>query len=439
MPTAIAFLSDRTPVVSSLKGQVLIARDTNKDGFEDQWHPISDHLAAPYGLMVEDNDDMLVSHKPELVRLRDVDRDGRIDMTVVVGTGWGLTEDYHDWVFGPVRDSKGNLYVATASDYTHKDRPKEARKWRGRMLRIEPGYGKVEELARGLRYPTGLAMNRDGAIFFTDNQGVQNTFNEINHLVPGSRYGVPAQDDPPADKDPWPERAPAIQIPHPWTRSVNGICFLESGGKWGPFEGHGIGCEYDTRGLIRFSLQKIGDTYQGACYPFTLPEDQVAQDQRLLGPICCAVSPNGDLYVGGLRDSGWGGGNNVGELVRIKPSQNVPLGIREVRAWRDGFVIDFTGPIDAAAAADVAKYTISSYRRIWKGTYATPDSDRRMEKITRVEIAGDRRSVVLTLDSMRPGFVYDIHLKSIGPAGQALWPAEAYYTLNQVPAEDARK
>jgi hypothetical protein len=276
-------------------------------------------------------------------------------------------------------------------------------------------------------------MNRHGAVFFTDNQGVQNTFHELNHVIPGSRYGVPSQDDPSPEEDPWPVREPAIKIPHPWTRSINGICFLESGGKWGPFEGHGIGCEYDTRGLIRFSLQKIDDTYQGACYPFTLPEDQVPQDQRLLGPICCAVSPNGDLYVGGLRDSGWGGGNNVGELVRIKPNPNVPLGIREVRAWREGFVIEFTGAVDPTAATDAARYTISSYHRIWKGTYATPDSDRRNEKITRIEPAADRRSVVVTLDSMRPGFVYDFRLKPLGAGGHSLWPAEAYYTLNRVP------
>jgi hypothetical protein len=433
MPTAVAFQRNGTPIVSSLKGRVSLAKDTDRDGFEDTWQPISDHLAAPFGLLVDD-DDVIVSHKPEVIRLRDVNSDGKIDTSVVIASGWGLTEDYHDWTFGPVRDSKGYMYIATASDYTHKDRPKEARKWRGKILKFWPGTGwDIQELGRGARYPTGLAVNRDDQVFFTDNQGVQNTFNEINHVIPGSRYGVPALDDPPPDQDPWPEREPAIKIPHPWTRSVNGICFLYADGKWGPFEGHGIGCEYDTRGLIRFSLQKIGDTYQGACYPFTLPEDQVPQDERLLGPICSAVSPNGDLYVGGLRDSGWGGGNNVGELVRVRPSDHVPLGIREVRARHDGLVIDFTAPIDTALAKDPSKYVISSYHRIWQGTYATPDSDRRTEKIRDIQVSTDCKSVVLTLETMRPGFVYELHLGAIGEGATVLWPAEAYYTLNTVP------
>jgi mono/diheme cytochrome c family protein len=441
MPSALTFRPDSTLVACSLKGGVFYVRDSDADGFEDAWVQISDHLAAPFGVLAC-GDDLIISHKPELLRLNAVDREleGRVTFADVIASGWGYNEDYHDWTFGVLSDAFG-YYIATASDYAQKGRPKSAQGLRGHLLRVSID-GKLETLARGLRYPTGLAMNRDGAIFFTDNQGVQNTFNEINHVIPGSRYGVPSLDDPPPEKDPWPAREPAIKIPHPWMRSVNGICFLDGPTeetrdavreKWGPYGGHGVGCEYDTRALMRFTLQKIGDTYQGACYPFTLPEDQVPPDQRLLGPISCAVSPGGDLYVGGIRDSGWGGGSNVGELVRIRPSAAPPLGIREVRATGEGFAIDFTGPIDATAAADHAKFVISSYRRIWKGAYATPDSDRRTEQIRRIEVAADRHSVVVTLNDLRPGFVYDIHVSPIGPNATPLWPADAYYTLNQVP------
>jgi mono/diheme cytochrome c family protein/glucose/arabinose dehydrogenase len=436
MPTAIAFRSDATPVVCSLKGGVFLALDTDHDGLADAWETVSDHLAAPFGVLV-DGDDVLVCQKPELVRLLPRVFPGQPAPTKVVATGWGYTEDYHDWTFGLVRDSQRNLYIGTGSDYTHKDRPAAARKWRGCILKVAPD-GRIEELAHGARYPTGIAITRDDQVFFTDNQGVQNTFNEINHVVPGSRYGVPALGDPAPDQDPWPERVPAIQIPHPWTRSINGICFLDANGKWGPFEGHGVGCEYDTRSLIRFSLQKIGDTYQGACYPFASPEDQVPPEQRFLGPLCCAVDPHGDLYVGGLRDSGWGGGNNVGELVRVRPGNQWPLGIREVRAWRAGFVIEFTGPIDPERAEQLEKYSIASYRRIWKGTYATPDSDRRVEKIQRVRVTPDRRMAVIELDSMRSGFVYELHVGDVSASGP-LWPADAYYTLNEIPDEDSQK
>ena len=51
-------------------------------------------------------------------------------------------------------------------------------------------------VGHAFRYPTGLAINEDDEIFVTDNQGVQNTFNEINHLVPGRHYGVPSRFGP---------------------------------------------------------------------------------------------------------------------------------------------------------------------------------------------------------------------------------------------------
>jgi mono/diheme cytochrome c family protein len=440
MPTAIAFRGDGTPVVCSLKGQVFLARDRSGDGLEDTWQAISDHLAAPFGVLA-DGPAVLVSHKPELLRLEDKDGDGMADSVRVLASGWGYTHDYHDWTFGLLRDAAGNLYVTTGSDYAWAARPESSRRWRGAALRITPD-GRIEELARGLRYPTGLAMNRVGDIFMSDNQGVQNTFNEINHLVAGSRYGVPARDDP--ARDDWPERLAAIQIPHPLTRSVNGLCFLD-GVQFGPFQGHGIGCEYDTRGLIRFTLQRVGDTYQGACYPFTalvepdppepgesVPKLPPAQPGQLLGPIACAVSPCGDLYIGGIRDSGWGGSNNIGELVRLRLRGPLPLGIREVQATSDGFLIEFTGPVEPARAADPQRYQITSARRIYRGTYATPDSDRRIERIAAVRVRPDGKSVALRLDALRAGFVYDLHVGSVGPSDRPLWPSDAYYTLNQI-------
>jgi hypothetical protein len=219
---------------------------------------------------------------------------------------------------------------------------------------------------------------------------------------------------------------------------VNGICFLDTPEKigkklWGPFEGHLIGCEYDTRRLIRMSLQKVGDTYQGACYPFSLEKPK---GDNFLGPISCAISPRGELYVGSIRDSGWGGGANVGEIVRIEPPKNVkslPPGIAEVTASKDGFQIAFTQPVDAQLAADVANYSLESFTRESTPAYGGDDKHRRAEKISSVVVADDRRSVLLKLDELRTGYVYEFHLKNLAGGDREFFPAEAYYTLNVVP------
>jgi hypothetical protein len=272
-------------------------------------------------------------------------------------------------------------------------------------------------------------------MFVTDNQGNYNPFNELNHIVPGKRFGfINAIDRKPDFKPPL--TSPAIDIPHPWTRSVNGICFLESPESsktsFGPFEGHLIGCEYDTRRLIRMSLEKVGGEYQGAAYPFSY--DAPRSGSPLLGPLVCAVSPQGDLYVGGIRDSGWGGSNNVGEIVRLRAKlDQLPCGIAEVRATSRGFIVEFTEPVDRSKASKPESYAVSSYIRISTPAYGGEDQDRRQDQVAEVQVAEDATRVEIRLGDLRVGYVYELHLKNLASGAGEFFPAEAHYTLRSIP------
>lgn len=194
MPTAITWTSKGQLAFTSLKGHVYLAEDTDGDGLEDKLILVEEGLAAPYGI-IADGLDLIVAHKPELLRLRDTDGDGRADIREVVATGWGYTDNYHDWTCGIVRDDKGDLFVALGSDYTQKGRPAERAQYRGNVLRITPS-GQITPVATGLRYATGLALTVDGELLATDQQGEQNVFNELNAIRLGRRYGVPAIHDP---------------------------------------------------------------------------------------------------------------------------------------------------------------------------------------------------------------------------------------------------
>jgi hypothetical protein len=259
----------------------------------------------------------------------------------------------------------------------------------------------------------GLALDRDGELFATDNQGNYKPFNELNHIRAGTHFGFinALERGKPAP----PRTSSAIDIPHPWTRSVNGICFLHTPkdrraklgrDAFGPLEGHLIGCEYDTRRLIRMTLQRVGDTFQGAAYPLSIPPSDPRRG--FLGPLVCAVSPRGELYVGSIRDSGWGAGNNVGEIVRVRiQPDKLPCGIAEVRATRDGFQIDFFRPIDRQRAERAESCTIQSYRREATPAYGSPDRDRRTEKVIAASVSPDARRVALRVAEIRAGFVYE--------------------------------
>ncbi|MCA9043500.1 MAG: hypothetical protein KDA69_04220 [Planctomycetaceae bacterium] len=436
MPTSLAWTAGGDLVFTSLKGHVFGWR-TNEDG-SSELLTIAEGLAAPFGVMCDGND-LLIAHKPELLRLTNVTSEGRLTGAApdheVVASGWGYNEDYHDWTTGAVRDSRGNIYIALGSDYAQSKRPQSQQRWRGVILRLDSN-GQLYPVARELRYPVGIAFDADDNLYVTDQQGVQNTFNELNHIVDGHRYGVPGQEDlrnelsgfegvPTGDleeKD-W----PSVQIPHPWTRSVNGLFFLPKEGAFAehPFAGHGIGCEYNGRFLVRMSTQEVDGVRQGAVYPFTRP----ATENTFLGPMCGGVAPDGDIYVGSIHDSGWLGGLNTGEIVRLKRStEPLPNGIREVRLVPGGFKVEFVHPL---GNADDVRFSISAYTRKWSGAYASEDSERHEPKVTERRLSNDGRVVTLSLDQIRPRFVYEFRITSEKPDAE-MFPDFAAYTVRKL-------
>lgn len=431
MPSGFAWRPDGQLVFSTLKGQVFAV--TERDA---SLTLLADGLPTPYGVNTGP-DYVDVSAKYAVLRIR-----GHAVETVA--SGWGYTADYHDWAVGLPRNDRGEYFLGIPCEQDR--RSPAAARYHGNVLRLvprppsadDPRLFSLEPVSAGHRFPMGLALDRRGELFVTDNQGNYNPFNELNHVRPGVHFGFINSLE--RGKPVPPLTPPAIDIPHPWTRSVNGICFLDTPPElrarlgrdvFGPLEGHLIGCEYDTRRLVRMTLQRVGDTFQGAAYPLSIPP----ADPRngFLGPIVCAVSPRGELYVGSIRDSGWGAGNNVGEIVRVHVEPDrLPCGIAEVRAVADGFTIDFFRPVDRDRTASAENYAIQSYRRESTPAYGGRDLDRRTEQVKSVTVSDDARRVTLRLAELRPGFVYEFRLKDLS-TDNSFHPAEAHYTLRVVP------
>lgn len=434
MPTALAWRPNGDLVIASLKGQVLgITADSLKTP-QPRSELLADGLAAPYGIQAG-ADYVDVVAKYGLLRISR-SRNWRTESRLIAA-GWGYTSDYHDWAVGLPRDVNGNYYVALPC--FQDNRADAAKRLRGSVLKLVPREPtadlphlfSTEVLTQGHRFPMGIALNKAGELFVTDNQGNYNPFNELNHVQKGKHFGfVNKGQEKPAELTP-----PTIDIPHPWTRSVNGICFLDTPGglpakKFGPLEGHLVGCEYDTRRLVRMSLQKVDGEYQGCVYPLTVT---ASVEEAPLGPICCEVSPTGELFVGSLRDSGWGAANNIGEVIRIQvDSKKLGHGLAEMRAVAGGFELHFFAPVEKSLAEQTENYSLSSYRRESTPAYGGNDIDRRTEKVAAVKLDTSRRVVKLAVDSLRSGHVYELRLKSLAPEGEVFFPAEAHYTLRKL-------
>lgn len=153
------------------------------------------------------------------------------------------------------------------------------------------------------------------------------------------------------------------------------------------------------------------------------------------GPVCCAVSPDGALYVGSIHDSGWGGGQNTGSIVRLQPDGELPLGIDEVRATPFGFEIVFTQPVEPKLAVNKTNYNIRSYRRVSTPAYGGDDQDEQSETTEKVSLSDDCKTASVTLKDLREGCVYEINIDAVGNTPSPLFPSQAHYNMRSVPKE----
>ncbi|RMG36447.1 MAG: hypothetical protein D6725_10565 [Planctomycetota bacterium] len=388
---------------------------------------------------------LYVVQRPEVSRLKDEDGDGRADVFETVVDNWGITGDYHEYAFGSQFDREGNLWVVLCLTGSFSSQAP----FRGWCVRVTPD-GKMIPTASGIRSPGGIGMNHLGDMFYTDNQGPWNGTCSLKHLVPGSFQGHPAGNRwyeltnaiGPRPKDPQSgsriaieaERIPqyvppAILFPYKkMGQSASGIACDLSGGKFGPFPTQLFVGDQTFSTVMRCYLEKVNGRYQGVCFPFL--------EGFGSGTLPVLITRDGVMFVGGTN-RGWGSrGNKPYSLERVTWTGKVPFEVHEIHARPDGFELTFTKPVDPQSAGDPKSYALQTYTYIFQASYGSPEVDHTTPEILSATVAGDRRSVRLVIDGLKRGHVHEFHLDGVRSAeGRALWHREAYYTLNEIPAE----
>jgi hypothetical protein len=419
MPAAVTIdpRDGRVFVASMKMGEIFVLHDPTDDGkaarFEDYTRGL---FQEAYSLLAEP-DALYVLHRRNLTRIQDTDGDGRADrFDRVAALPHGVADTY-DYGYGLVRD-RGGAFVLSYAPYANRHLPGS-----GGVLRLVPGRKPVE-VASGLRNPVGWCSGPDGEVFFTDNQGEWVAANKLCHVEEGRFYGFPNPEQRQHVNKP-PGKT-AVWVPYAWARSINGVTYDATGGKFGPFAGQFFLAELMFGGaIIRADLEKVNGTYQGACFPFWGP--------GLLGPLSLAFDPKGRLWVGSITEPGWMAHPDRGALYRLDFTGDVPLEMRTIRVLPRGFRVVFTRPA-SATAGDAASYQIESYRYEYTGAYGSPEHDRTRVAVERVELAADGKSADLITGPLVKDRVYLIQARGVRSAtGEALVQPAGAYTLHEVP------
>jgi len=277
-----------------------------------------------------------------------------------------------------------------------------------------------------LRNPLGCCSGPASEIFFTDNQGEWVATNKLCHWTEGRFYGFPNAAQRQHTKKPFGK--PVIWVPYAWAKSINGVAYDRSGGKFGPFAGQFFLAELMFGGgILRANVEKVNGEYQGACFPFW--------GRGLLGPLTLAFDPKGRLWVGGITEPGWMAQPDRGALFRIDFTGEGLIEMKSIRVLPHGFRIIFTEPVSPRTAQNLASYQIEHYRYEYTGAYGSPELDRTRLAIERVELSPDGRSVDLITAPLGKDRVYMIQAQGVRSAkGGALVHPLGAYTLNEIPS-----
>ena len=445
----MAFMDNNTLLICTREGEVW--KFNTQDG---QWELYADGLHESLGLWIDrKKGDVYVMQRPELTRLVDTNKDGKADLYQTVNAGWGLTDNYHEYTFGPVRDSKGNFYGTLNTSLSwpgwagsdkwdkarvHDSKMGRAAKYRGWSFQITP-QGKFVPYSMGMRSPAGIGINGQDDIFYTDNQGDWNETSTLHHVVkdrfhghPSSYYDHPKYIGKDLNKISIEEyrklrTRPSVFIPHgELANSPGEPVFDTTQGKFGPFAGQIILGDQTRSNLMRIHLEKVDGEYQGMVVNFISPLQT--------GCIRGVFGPDGSFWVG-QTGRGWGsvGGKQFG-LERVRwDSSTTPMAIHHISLTKTGFDVHFTLPVDAETGADPANYNLLEYEYQYRPQYGSPKSQQKKLVPTTVKLSKDRKVAHLTLP-LTAEKVYQFNLsdKLRSYAGADIVNRVAWYTANRL-------
>ncbi len=444
----VAVLPDGRVAVSTRRGEIWMidnaySNDPHYTRFASGMHEV-------LGLYYRDGS-FYCTQRGELTKLTDTDNDGQADRYQTIYR-FDLSGNYHEYAYGPIFDKQGNMYVALNVAWIGYG--EGLGKWHGWLLKIKED-GTMEPIATGLRSPAGIMVNSANDIFYAENQGDWVGSGRVTHLEKGDFAGnagglrwtkepesplkLTREDLAKVDNgQPMHEAAkvikelkvPAVWFPHT-LMGISTADILEdtTNGAFGPYAGQYFVSDQGHSKIMRMTLEKVNGEYQGACFPF--------REGFASGLIRLRFGLDGSVF-GGMTSRGWSStGTAPYALQRLVWTGKTPFEMKNILARPDGFEIEFTQPVNKAAAQDPSRYDINSFTYHYHHHYGSEIINSKKLSLKGIIVADDGRKVRLVMDSLREGYIHEIRLGDVtAENGLTLLHNFGYYTLNQIPSGD---
>lgn len=411
-----------------------------------RWNLFADGLHEIAGIRIDRaSGEILVSQKPELTRLVDADNDGDADLYDTVCDDWGFTGNYHEFAFGPVRASNGDLFgtlnlshgpgASVGGSIMTVGAP-----GRGTCYRVT-GDGRYSTFAWGLRSPAGIGIHPEtDDLFYTDNQGDWNASSSLQHIVKGSFHGHPASlkfhedfagrnlNEVQLAEYNAMRRPPAVWIPHgELANSPGNPEFDITAGKFGPFAGQIFVGDQTRSNVFRCVLDRVDGEYQGACVEFI--------NHLQSGTVRLAFAPDGSLWAG-QTSRGWGSVGSVPYGVQqiVYDQQTVPFEVHTMKVTPHGFDVTLTRPAseDVDLTACIKDFRYWGYH--YHAKYGSEKVDDTLVEDAQITLSEDRRTLHVVPSDLTTGKVYRLRFSEQLTAdnGTALANRVVWYTLNRL-------
>ena len=370
---------------------------TAKAPAELTWHRIASGLFQPLGVKFR-GDELFVTCRDQLARLRDLNNDGEIDFIECFNNDHQVTEHFHEFAMGLQTDAAGNFYYAKSARHALDSVVPH----HGTLLRVSADGSKTDILATGFRAANGICINDDGSFFVTDQEGHWTPKNRINHVKPGGFYGNMFGFTNVTDTSDAAMEQPMVWITNSKDRSPAELVWVPKNA-WGTLGGSLLNLSYGTGRVFVVPHEKIGDQWQGAVCELPMPAFAT-------GIMRGRFSTDGSLYACGMF--AWAGSaSSPGGFYRIRRSEqpaHVPLA---VHATEGKLSVTFSDALEAVKTSDF-NFKIWSLKR--SANYGSKHSDEHALEIRAASLSADKCTVTLEIPDLAATQCYELSIKSGG-------------------------